>query len=225
MNMEERIKLLKERIRKACEKAGRSAEEIAIVAVTKTIPVEAIEKAYFLGFRLFGENRVQEARDKIPQLTHLEEARWHLIGHLQTNKVKYAVKLFSMIQSVDSIKLLEELEKRAEKKVHVLIEVNTSGEPQKHGVNPWDVSRVVEFAISLENIEVMGFMTVGPYPVEETKSRKAFALLREIRESQEREFGRRFPILSMGMTEDFEYAILEGSNMLRIGRGIFGERK
>ncbi len=225
MNMEERVKILKDKIKEACEKSHRNADEIAIVAVTKTISPDKIEKAYSLGFRLFGENRVQEARDKIPQLEHLEDAIWHLIGHLQTNKVKYAVKLFSMIQSVDSVKLLEEINKRAEKRIPVLIEVNTSGEPQKHGVNPWDVSRIVEFALSLENIEVMGFMTVGPYPVDELKSRRAFSLLREIREKIESEFERRFPILSMGMTEDFEYAILEGSNMLRIGRGIFGERE
>ncbi len=225
MNMEERIKILKERIERACEKANRSSEDITIVAVTKTVQKEYIEKAYSMGFKIFGENRVQEAREKMPSLKHLEDAKWHLIGHLQTNKVKYAVKLFSMIQSVDSIKLIAEIEKRAVKKMPILIEVNTSGEPQKHGADPWNVSRIIEYAMSTEMVEVMGFMTVGPYPVEEEKSRKAFSLLREVKNGCEKEFDRKFPVLSMGMTEDFEYAILEGSTMLRIGRGIFGERR
>ncbi len=225
MNIEARLRVLKERISAACEKVKRDPNEIAIVAVTKTIPAQLIEEAYALGLRLFGENRVQEAREKIPQLAHLQGARWHLVGHLQTNKVKYAVKLFSMIQSADSVRLLEEINKRARNKMPVLIEVNTSAEPQKHGIHPVHVSRLLEKALSLEKIEVMGFMTVGPYPVDEKRSRKAFALLREIKEKAEKEFERTFSVLSMGMTEDFEYAIWEGSTMLRIGRGIFGERK
>ena len=223
--MEQRIKILKDRIHKYCARAGRSPEEITIVAVTKTVEPERIEEAYRYGFKIFGENRVQEAREKIPKLAHLVGAKWHLIGHLQRNKVKYAVKLFDMLQSVDSIHLADEIVKRGDKKIDILIEVNTSGEPQKHGVSPREVFKLIEHILSLDNLNLKGFMTVGPYPVKETSSRKAFSLLREIRDSAEERFDMKFPVLSMGMTEDFEYAIMEGSTMIRIGRGIFGERK
>ena len=223
--MEQRVKILKEKIYKVCERAGRDPKEITIVAVTKTVGIERIEKAYQLGFRIFGENRVQEAREKIPALSHLKDAEWHLIGHLQKNKVKYAVKLFQIIQSVDSISLADEIEKRSEKQMNALIEVNTSGEIQKHGVLPDKALSLTEYVLKLEHISLLGFMTVGPYPVEEKKSRRAFSLLRDIRDMAEREFGVKFPVLSMGMSEDFEYAILEGSTMVRIGRAIFGDRK
>ncbi len=225
MNMEQRVNLLKERIERACESAGRRSEDIAIVAVTKTVDPERIEKAYRLGFEIFGENRVQEAKVKIPKLSHLKDAKWHLIGHLQRNKVKYAVRLFDMIQSVDSIKLAAEIEKRATGKIDILVEVNTSGEPEKHGIPPDNVFNLVEYVLNLKHLNPLGFMTVGPYPVEEQKSRKSFSLLREIRDKAEEKFKIKLPVLSMGMTEDFEYAILEGSTMIRIGRAIFGERK
>ena len=224
MNMEQRIKNLYDRIKKACDKAERDISEIQVVAVTKTVSTDRIEEAYKWGFRNFGENRVQEAREKIPNLSHLKDAKWHLIGHLQKNKVKYAVRMFDMIQSVDSEQLAYEISKRAKDNIDVLVEVNTSMEPQKHGVRPDEVFDLVEYVLSLEHLNLLGFMTVGPYPVSEKGSKRAFSLLREIRDKAEVKFDRRFPILSMGMTEDFEYAILEGSTMLRIGRGIFGER-
>ncbi len=224
MNMEERVKRLREKISVFCEKAHRNPDDIIVVAVTKTVGPERIEEAYRLGFNIFGENRVQEAREKIPQLSHLKNVKWHLIGHLQRNKVKYAVKLFDMIQSVDSFAIADEIEKRVHGKIDILIEVNTSKEPQKHGILPSEAFNLVEHILNLDNLNLKGFMTVGPYPVEEKKTRESFALLREIKDKAESEFGLRFPVLSMGMTEDFKYAILEGSTMIRIGRAIFGER-
>lgn len=225
MSITQRIRILKEEIEMACSQVKRNPEEVLVVAVTKTVGCESIEKAYRAGIKFFGENRVQEARKKIPLLQHLKDVEWHLIGHLQKNKVKYAVNLFDMIQSIDSQALASEIEKRVDRKINVLIEVNTTGEPQKHGILPEYVFNLVERVLDLEKLNFKGFMTVGPYPVEEKKSRKAFALLREIRDKAEEDFKIRFPILSMGMTEDFHYAILEGSTMIRIGRGIFGERQ
>ncbi len=222
MTIKERIKILREKIADALEKAGRSNEEITVVGVTKGIDIERIIEGIKLGIHILGENRVQEAREKIP-LINLP-CQWHLIGHLQKNKVKYAVKLFDMIQSVDSIELAGLLNKKLNKKIDILIEVNTSGEPQKFGIAPEKLPALIDSILGMENLNLLGLMTVGPYPVEEYRSRKAFSLLRELRDNMERRFKVKLPILSMGMTEDFEYAILEGANMLRIGRGIYGER-
>ena len=222
MTVKERIEKLKEQINKALARAGRENESITIVGVTKGIDIPRIIEGIENGINILGENRVQEAREKIPQITL--PCQWHLIGHLQKNKVKYAVKLFKMIQSVDNEELAELINKRTPERMDILIEINTSGEPQKYGVSPDEAGKLVESILNLPNLRLLGLMTVGPYPVDEKKSRKAFALLRETRDRLEKEFGISLPILSMGMTEDFEYAILEGANMLRIGRGIYGER-
>ncbi len=222
MAVKERIEKLKEQINKALARAGRENESITIVGVTKGIDIPRIIEGIENGINILGENRVQEAREKIPQITL--PCQWHLIGHLQKNKVKYAVKLFKMIQSVDNEELAELINKRTPERMDILIEINTSGEPQKYGVSPDEAGKLVESILNLPNLRLLGLMTVGPYPVDEKKSRKAFALLRETRDRLEKEFGISLPILSMGMTEDFEYAILEGANMLRIGRGIYGER-
>ena len=222
MTVKERIEKLKEQINEALARAGRENESITIVGVTKGIDIPRIIEGIENGINILGENRVQEAREKIPQITL--PCQWHLIGHLQKNKVKYAVKLFKMIQSVDNEELAELINKKTPERMDILIEINTSGEPQKYGVNPDEAGKLVESILNLPNLRLLGLMTVGPYPVDEKKSRKAFALLRETRDRLEKEFGISLPILSMGMTEDFEYAILEGANMLRIGRGIYGER-
>ena len=222
MTIAERIKKLKEEINETLVKAGRENDKITIVGVTKGIDIPRIIEGINNGINILGENRVQEAREKIPQIDL--PCEWHLIGHLQNNKVKYAVKLFRMIQSVDNEELAELINKKTPQRMDILIEVNTSGEPQKFGVPPEEAGRLVEAIIKLENLNLLGLMTVGPYPVDEKKSRRAFALLRETRDRLEKEFGISLPILSMGMTEDFKYAILEGANMLRIGRGIYGER-
>ena len=222
MTVKERIEKLKEQIKEALARAGRENESITIVGVTKGIDIPRIIEGIENGINILGENRVQEAREKIPQITL--PCQWHLIGHLQKNKVKYAVKLFKMIQSVDNEELAELINKKTPERMDILIEINTSGEPQKYGVSPDEAGKLVESILNLPNLRLLGLMTVGPYPVDEKKSRKAFALLRETRDRLEKEFGISLPILSMGMTEDFEYAILEGANMLRIGRGIYGER-
>ena len=223
MTVKERIEKLKERIKEALVRAGRENETITIVGVTKGVDIPRIIEGIKNGINILGENRVQEAREKIPQITL--PCEWHLVGHLQKNKVKYAVKLFKMIQSVDNVELAELIDKKTPEKMDVLIEVNTSDEPQKYGVHPDDAPGLMEKVLSLSNLRLLGLMTVGPYPVGEKKSRKAFALLRETRNRLEKEFGILLPVLSMGMTEDFKYAILEGANMVRIGRGIYGERK
>ncbi len=222
MTVKERIEKLKEQINEALARAGRENESIIIVGVTKGIDIPRIIEGIENGINILGENRVQEAREKIPQITL--PCQWHLIGHLQKNKVKYAVKLFKMIQSIDNEELAELINKKTPERMDILIEINTSGEPQKYGVSPDEAGKLVESILNLPNLRLLGLMTVGPYPVDEKKSRKAFALLRETRDRLEKEFGISLPILSMGMTEDFEYAILEGANMLRIGRGIYGER-
>ena len=213
---------LREKIEEYCSIAGRSAEEIFVLPVTKGVGLERIRQAYEIGFREFGENRVQEASEKIP---HFPYVRWHLIGHLQTNKVKKAIRMFSIIQSVDSMKLIEHLERRLERKFPIFLEFNTSGEEQKHGFRPEEMEIAVERVLKSDKLVLKGFMTVGPYPVEERKSRKAFALLRELKERAEEKFGIQIEHLSMGMSEDFHWAILEGSTMIRPGRALFGERR
>ncbi len=222
MTIKERIEILKERIEKALQNAGRKGEKVEIVGVTKGIDVDRIVEGIRYGITKLGENRVQEAREKIPLVKF--PCEWHMVGHLQKNKVKYAVKLFKMIQSVDSYELADLINRKTPQKMDVLIEVNTSGEPQKYGVSPDALFGLIEKILGLKNLNLQGLMTVGPYPVEERRSRKSFALLRDLRDEAEMRFGIKLPILSMGMTEDFEYAILEGSTMLRIGRGIYGER-
>ncbi len=222
MSIKENYGRLLERVEEYCSLAGRGPQCVFILPVTKGIEVERIREACDLGFRVFGENRVQEAYQKSPLFP---DVQWHLIGHLQTNKVKKAIKLFSLIQSVDSFKLIEHLDRRLDRPFPVFLEFNTSGEPQKHGFDPVDMERAVEGVLGSRWLRLKGFMTVGPYPVEEKRSRRAFALLRELRERAEKTFGIHIEHLSMGMSEDFHWAILEGSTMIRPGRALFGERR
>ncbi len=217
------LEVVRNRIYDAARKAGRDPDEITILGVTKGIELDRIVAGIDAGLKVLGENRVQEAEQKIPQIDR--DVEWHMIGYLQRNKVKKAVKLFDFIQSVDRIPLVEELKKRIHGgKMRCLIEVNTSGEPQKHGVMPNDAADLLKAVLESEVLDVKGLMTVGPYPPEETRSREAFRMLRELRDRLENEFHIELPILSMGMSDDFEWAILEGSTMVRIGRGIFGAR-
>ncbi len=204
------------------QRAGRKPEEIKVLLVTKTFGPEVIMEAYQAGHRLFGENRVQEAAEKIPKLP--KDITWHMVGHLQTNKVKRALELFHLIESVDRPKLVWEIAKRASEPVPCYLEINTSGEETKHGVKPEEAPRLLEEALNSGKLKVLGLMTVGPYPPEERRSRRAFALLRELRDQLEGEFGVRLPVLSMGMTDDFGCAILEGTTEIRVGRAVFGER-
>ena len=229
---------VRQRLAAAAQRAGRSSEEITLVAVTKTVPLPSILIAYELGLRDFGENRVQEAAAKIagarPQATDI---RWHLVGHLQTNKAKAAVELFDCIQSVDSLHLAEALDRRAQaagRLLPVLLEVNVSGEASKSGfaaagAGPaaWREALLpaVERLLALPHLDVQGLMTIAPLVSDPEQARPYFRALRQLRD----ELQRRFPQtnwrhLSMGMTDDFEVAIEEGATMVRLGRAIFGER-
>ena len=200
-------------IRLRIERAGGDPGATAIVAVTKGQPVEACRAAVSVGLTVLGENRVQEALAKMDEVPG---AVWHLIGHLQTNKVRHAHR-FGLIQSLDSLRLAEALAKRG--RAEVLLEVNVAREPQKSGVAPEEaVATVVRVA---ELLEIRGLMGMGPA---EGDPRPAFAVLRRLRDEAEQRLGRALPILSMGMTDDLEAAVAEGSTMLRIGRALFGER-
>jgi pyridoxal phosphate enzyme (YggS family) len=225
MSIKENIERLRKRIDAVATKADRNPDEITIVAVAKTIPVAKIEEAMACGIRIIGENRVQEASEKYSAIG--DKVDWHMVGHLQTNKVKDALKVFSMIHSLDSFRLAQEIEKRTSEPMDCLIEINTSKEQSKFGLAPADVFSVYERIKNLRNVNVIGLMTIGPgWAIQEPEaSRPCFRMLHELRDELSQEFDRPFPVLSMGMTSDFEVAVEEGSNMLRIGTAIFGPRK
>ena len=217
-----------EEIEKACQRVGRRPEEVRLLAATKTRTPEEIREAYSVGIRLFGENRVQEAREKIPQLKDLEGAEWHMIGHLQTNKVKYAVELFNCIETLDRKELVDELLKRMERKgvesMKLLVEVKLSPEESKHGCPPERVEELLEYTLQFPRLKVLGFMTVPPYFENPEEVRPFFRELRRIRDRMERVFGKEFPELSMGMSHDFPVAVEEGATIVRIGTALFGPR-
>jgi pyridoxal phosphate enzyme (YggS family) len=228
MGIKENLERIREEIEKACQKLGRSPSEVKILAATKTRTPEEIFQAYEAGIRLFGENRVQEAREKLPKLPPMPGASWHMIGHLQSNKVKYAVKLFDCIESLDRKSLVDELVKRLrkeEKRIDALIEVKLSPEETKHGCPPEKVEELVEYTLNFNEINLIGFMTVPPYYEELELVRPYFMRLREIRDKMEEKFKRSFPELSMGMSHDFKVAVEEGATIVRIGTALFGPRK
>jgi len=212
------------RIRAAAERGGRRADDVLLVAVTKTVDAARVRDAAALGLRTFGENRVQEAREKIPAVSGVS---WHLIGSLQRNKAKEAVRLFDVLESVDSEALAEELSRRAveqERAVDVLIQVNVAREPQKHGASPEEAAAVVRRTAALPGLRLRGLMTIAPAVSDPDEVRPVFRALRELRENLQRVLGAALPELSMGMSEDFEVAIEEGATMVRIGRAIFADR-
>ena len=222
----DRVQKVNRSIENACKRSGRSPEEIKLIAVSKTFPLEVIRDAYDAGLRIFGENKAQELRDKAPQLP--ADIEWHFIGHLQSNKIKYAAPVSTLIHSVDSYALAESLSTFAIKKemqIPILIEVNTSGEISKFGVNPDDVLETFGRIRELKNLNIQGLMTIGPLTSEEEQIRASFRMLRSIREklagiAEQSEIA----TLSMGMSQDFEIAIEEGSTMIRVGTAIFGSR-
>ncbi len=227
MGVKENLDLLNERINRACEKANRDPKEITLVAVTKTKPVELIKEALAAGVTHFGENRVQEAAGKIPLIT--EPVYWHLVGTLQTNKVKRALELFHIIESVDSLHLAREIQRRCEmmnKTIPVLIEVNTSGEKTKHGVAPEQLPEMLKEILNLPRLKVEGLMTIGPgWAVTEPEaSRPCFTLLARLAEAMRQRFAIPLPHLSMGMSSDFEIGIQCGATNIRIGTALFGPR-
>jgi pyridoxal phosphate enzyme (YggS family) len=190
------------------------------VVVTKEVGISAIRAAFDCGLRDFGENRVQEAEEKIGQLSDLKlDVTWHMVGHLQSNKAKTAVELFDIIHSIDSVRLAEILSRRAEKTLPVLLQVNVSEEATKSGFAVNEVGAAVEEIRQLPNLRLVGLMTIAPLVAETEEVRPVFRKLRELRDSL------RLEHLSMGMTDDFEMAIEEGATMLRIGRAIFGDRR
>lgn len=217
---------IEERIHNACIRAGRDRNSLRLMAVSKLQPLEKITEALEYGCRLFGESRVQETksrRDLFPA-----DAEVHLIGHLQRNKAKDAADLYDAVQSLDAIRTVDALERHlADRKepLAVLIEMNTSGEASKDGVRSFDeVTALAERIEKSDRFHLEGLMTIGPFGAESDRIRRAFALLRESRDRLEAVMGKQYPELSMGMTDDMDEAVLEGSTMLRIGTAIFGRR-
>jgi pyridoxal phosphate enzyme (YggS family) len=214
-----------ERIEKAAFRAKRDPKDVKLVAVSKTVEPLRIKEAIDAGVKILGENYVQEAQKKIEEIG--KDVSWHFIGHLQTNKAKYAVKLFEMIHSLDSLPLAFELNRRAEKEgkiIKVMIEVNLSGEETKFGTEEEKVLELAQKIFELKNLELIGLMTMPPYFEEPERSRPYFIRLRELKERIVRE-GIPINELSMGMSNDFEVAIEEGATYVRIGTAIFGPRK
>jgi pyridoxal phosphate enzyme (YggS family) len=221
--LEERLVIVQARIGAAAYKVGRDASSIRLVLASKTQPSEVIRAAWEAGARDFGENYVQEAVAKRAELADLTDIRWHLIGHLQTNKAKTAASAFELIHSVDSARLADALARaQPSPRVHALIEVNLGGEASKTGVAPEEVAAILDAAH--EKIEIDGLMTIPPPARSAEAARPYFARLREMRDRLATESGYALSELSMGMTDDFEVAIEEGATIVRIGRAVFGER-
>ncbi len=225
MNLADNFEKIQQRIRSACGRCDREPNSITLLAVTKGQPPETVRAAADLGLTLFGENKVQEAKAKIPLCPG--RLRWHFIGHLQSNKCRDAVELFEMVQSVDSLSLAQEISKRAEQAARtmtVLLEVNVAGEASKFGYQPAQLLADLEKINALPRIEIHGLMAVPPWSAEPEKSRPHFQRLRELKGRAERVLGAPLPHLSMGMSADFEVAIEEGASMVRIGTALFGPR-
>ena len=231
MPIADNIARVRERIAAAARRAGRNSDDITLMGVSKTFPSASIREAYAAGLRVFGENRVQEFAGKADALRDLPDAKWHLIGHLQSNKAAKAAELFDAVDSVDSVRMAEKLNACAEsagKTLSILIEINVGGEQAKSGVAPDsdELEQILLGAPRWGNLKIHGLMTVPPYTENPEGSREYFRQLREIRDSMA---ARRLPqigtaVLSMGMSHDFEVAIEEGATCVRVGTAIFGER-
>ncbi len=227
-NISSSIQAIQQKVNDAAEISGRSADQVTIVAVSKTKPAQAVRDAYAAGMRVFGENRIQEAEGKIAELDDLE-AQWHLIGHLQTNKVKKVVPLFTLIHSVDSPKLIKALENEAAKRdatVSILLQLNLSGEESKFGADISELEKLLGALQEAQHLMCKGLMTIPPFVDDPEEVRQYFKGLRELSEQYHSDIvGENNPLeLSMGMTNDFQVAIEEGSTMVRIGTAIFGGR-
>jgi hypothetical protein len=226
ISIAENLARVRERVARAAERAGRRAEEITLVAVSKTFSADAIRAAYDAGLRAFGENRVQEFGSKQPTLADLADATWHLIGHLQSNKARRAVSLFHQVDSIDSLALAQKLDSAAAeelKRLPVLVEVHLGGEGTKSGVAESDLLALAEGIEKLPHLELRGLMTIPPYCDDPQKARPYFRKLGELRDDI-KHLGRTLPVLSMGMSHDFEVAIEEGATEIRLGTALFGQR-
>lgn len=214
----ENLANVEEQIHSACSRAGRRREEVTLVAVTKVFPANVIEEAYALGLREFGENYVQEFEGKAPQLPPLPGARFHLIGHLQSNKSRRATELFQVIQTVDSPKLARRLDEQTAQPLDVFLEVKLSEEEAKHGAAPEELPALVEAVRACPRLRLCGLMTMPPWSEDQEQSRPYFRRLRELSHTHG------LPSLSMGMSNDFQAAIEEGATHIRVGTALFGKR-
>lgn len=225
--IQEQLEHVEEKICRACERSGRKREEVTLIAVSKTKPIEDLKEAYDCGARFFGENKVQEITEKYPQMP--QDVKWHMIGHLQRNKVKYIVDKVAMIHSVDSLRLAQAIQSEAAKHqlvVPILIEVNMAGEESKFGVSKEEALPLIQQISTLENVHIEGLMTIAPYVDDPEENRWVFQEMKklsiDIREKNIDNVD--MYVLSMGMTGDYEVAIEEGATMVRVGTGIFGSR-
>ena len=221
------LEIIEENICKACEKAGRERSEVTLIAVSKTKPLEDLQAVYDLNIRDFGENKVQELTGKIEAMP--EDIRWHMIGHLQRNKVKYIVDKVELIHSVDSLRLAEEISKQAIKKnvnVNILVEINIGDEESKFGISADEVKVLVRDIAKLDNIKVQGLMCVAPYVVDSEENRAIFHKIKDLSVDimKENIDNVNMNVLSMGMSNDYQVAIEEGATMVRIGSNLFGKR-
>lgn len=225
--LKENLKNAEENIEAACKRAGRSRDEVTLIAVSKTKPLEMLREIYDAGTRHFGENKVQELCDKMEQMP--SDIQWHMIGHLQRNKVKYIVGKVALIHSVDTYRLAEEINIQAKKRnitVPILVEVNIAGEESKFGISAEDAILLVEDISRLENVQIKGLMTIAPYVADPEENRLYFRRIKQLSVdiTNKNIDNVSMEILSMGMTGDYEVAIEEGATMVRVGTGIFGER-
>ncbi len=221
------LEIIEENICNACKKAGRSRDEVTLIAVSKTKPVEDLQAVYDLNIRDFGENKVQELKDKIEVMP--EDIKWHMIGHLQRNKVKYIIGKVKLIHSVDSLRLAEEISKQAIKNnvnADILVEVNIGNEDSKFGISTEDVIGLVKDIAKLENVSIKGLMCVAPYVVDSEENRPLFHKIKDLSVDimSENIDNVSMSILSMGMSNDYQVAIEEGATMVRIGSNLFGKR-
>ena len=223
----ENLEQVRKNIQNACRSVGRDPEEVTLIAVSKTKPVELLQEAYQAGARDFGENKVQEIMDKYPQLP--SDIRWHMIGHLQRNKVKYIVDKAAMIHSVDSLRLAQTIEQEAAKhdvQVPILLEVNVAEEDSKFGLKMDEVLPLIEAIAEFPHIRVCGLMTIAPYVENAEENRMFFRQLKKLSVdiAAKNINNVSMSVLSMGMTGDYQVAVQEGATMVRVGTGIFGER-
>jgi len=227
MPIRENVHFVRNKIAEACQRSGRDPEEVELVAITKTVDVEQINEAMKAGILVVGENRVQEAWRKFQEVG--KGVHWHIVGHLQTNKVKRVLQFADMIHSVDSVYLAREIQTQAEKldrTIEILIQVNTSGEESKFGFEPEVTIGAIEEISAFSNLEIKGLMTIGAFLLNPEDVRPCFKLLRDLKDrvNEHKIAGFEIGTLSMGMTNDYEVAIEEGSTMVRVGTAIFGER-
>jgi pyridoxal phosphate enzyme (YggS family) len=226
LNVARNLETVLSQLAAAAAKVGRQANEVQLVAVTKTHPPEIIREAIAAGQTLFGESKVQEARAKIPLLP--SNLKWHFIGHLQKNKVRHALSLFELIHSVDSLELAQQIQRVAKEDglyPRVLLEVNVAGEGTKFGFSPETLNASMEQLLMLDRVSIEGLITIPPVAEKAESSRRYFASLRQLRDKLQEDFKVKLPGLSMGMTDDYTIAVEEGASFVRVGTAIFGRRR